>query len=78
MEVSGQLHVPAALLPRDRDPGTDWIGGWVGPRAVLDAVMKLKIHSPCRESNLRIPSLVAIPTELPGPVMLNNAHIMRR
>jgi hypothetical protein len=43
MEVSGQLHAPAALTPRERAPGTHWIGGWVGPRAVLDAVVKRKI-----------------------------------
>jgi hypothetical protein len=50
MEVSGQLH---AL---ERDPGTHWIGGWVGPRAVLDAVVvKRKIPSPRRESNPRTP-----------------------
>jgi len=29
MEVSGQLHVPAALPHRERAPGTQWIGGWV-------------------------------------------------
>jgi hypothetical protein len=50
MEVSGQLHAPAALPP-ERDPGTHWIGGWVGPRAVLDAVVKKKIPGPRRESN---------------------------
>jgi len=32
-----------------------WIGGWGGPRAVLDAVMKRKIRSPRRESNPRTP-----------------------
>jgi hypothetical protein len=32
------------------DPGTHWIGGWVGPRAGLKAVEKGKIL-PCRESN---------------------------
>jgi hypothetical protein len=55
MEVSGQLHAPAALPPRKEPPppGTDWKGGWVGPRAVLDAVVKRKIPTPCRESNLR-------------------------
>jgi hypothetical protein len=31
----------------------------VGPRAVLDAVVKRKIPSPRRESNLRIPDLPA-------------------
>jgi hypothetical protein len=32
MEVSGQLY------PQGKSPGTHWIGGWVSPRAVLDAV----------------------------------------
>jgi hypothetical protein len=40
---------------RERAPGTHWIGGWVGPRAVLDAVEKRKIHSPSRESKSRTP-----------------------
>jgi hypothetical protein len=53
MEVSGQLHSPAALPPRERAPRTNWIGGWVGLRAVLDAVVKRKIPSPSRESNPR-------------------------
>jgi hypothetical protein len=51
MEVSGQLQVPAAL-PQGKGP---WypldrrLGG------VLDAVVKRKIPSPCRESKPRIP-----------------------
>jgi hypothetical protein len=28
------------FTPRERAPGTHWIGGWVGPRAGLDAVAK--------------------------------------
>jgi hypothetical protein len=31
--------------------GSHWIGGWVGPRAGLDAVANRKIPSPCQESN---------------------------
>jgi len=27
---------PSRFTPRERIPGTHWIGGWVGPRAVLD------------------------------------------
>jgi len=46
MQVSGQLDAPATL-----PPGTHRIGGWVGLRAGLDAVVKRKIHSSCRESN---------------------------
>jgi hypothetical protein len=48
MEVSGQLHALAAS-------DTQWIGGWVGPKAVLDAVVKRKISSPRWESNPRTP-----------------------
>jgi hypothetical protein len=51
MEVSSQLHAPATLPLKERDPGTHWIGGWVGPRAVLDVVVKRKIPSPYQESN---------------------------
>jgi hypothetical protein len=46
---------PGRFTPRERDPGTHWIGGWVGPRAGLDAVVKRKIRSPRRESNPRTP-----------------------
>jgi hypothetical protein len=46
MELSGQLHAPAALTPKERAPGNHWIGGWVGTRAVLDAVVKRKIPAP--------------------------------
>jgi hypothetical protein len=46
---------PGRFTPKERAPGTHWIGGWVGPRAVLDAVVKRKIPSPCRESNPRTP-----------------------
>jgi hypothetical protein len=55
MEVSGQLHAPAALPPGKDPPGTRWIGGWVGPRAVLEAVVKRNIPSPLRKSNPRTP-----------------------
>jgi hypothetical protein len=37
MGVSGQRHAPAALYPGERTPGTHCTGGWVGPRAGLDA-----------------------------------------
>jgi hypothetical protein len=55
MEVSGQLHAPAAFTPTGRAPGTHWIGDWVGPKAILDAVVKRKIPSPRRESKPRTP-----------------------
>jgi hypothetical protein len=46
---------PGRYIPRERTPDTHWIGGWVGPRAVPDAVVKRKIPSPRRESNPRTP-----------------------
>jgi hypothetical protein len=53
MEVSGQLHTLAALPPGKESPipSLPWIGGWMGPRAGLDAVSERKILSLHRESN---------------------------
>jgi hypothetical protein len=51
MEVSSQLHAPGRFNPEEITRGTHWIGGWVGPRAGLDTVSKIKIPSPHRESN---------------------------
>jgi hypothetical protein len=31
---------PGHFTPRERAPGTHWIGGWVGPRATLDTMVK--------------------------------------
>jgi hypothetical protein len=38
-EWSGSRR-PGRFTPRERAPGTHWIGGWVGPRAVLDIILK--------------------------------------
>jgi hypothetical protein len=43
---------PGRFTPKKKVTGGHWIGGWVGPRAVLDAVEKKKISCSCRE---RIP-----------------------
>lgn len=37
IEVSAQLHTPAALTPGEA-PDIHWIGDWLGPRGSLDAV----------------------------------------
>jgi hypothetical protein len=29
---------PGRFTPEEKAPGTHWIGGWMGPRASLDAV----------------------------------------
>jgi hypothetical protein len=51
---------PGRFIPRERAPGTHWIGVRVGPRVVLDAVVKRKIPSPRQESNLRTPIVQAV------------------
>jgi hypothetical protein len=54
---------PCSFTPRDRALGIHWIGGLVGPRASLEAVMKRKFLIPCRDSNSQSfsPYLSAIP-----------------
>jgi hypothetical protein len=53
MEASGQLH-DAAALPQDKQTLLSYtIGGWVGPRAGLDAMEKRKTSCPCQVSNPR-------------------------
>jgi hypothetical protein len=44
---------PGRFTPRERAPGTHCIGGWVGPRDVLDTVVRRKIPSPRPQSNPR-------------------------
>jgi hypothetical protein len=39
------------FTPREGASGTHWIGGWVGPRAILDVVMR-KFPSPTRNQTL--------------------------
>jgi hypothetical protein len=51
MGVSGQHHAPAVLYPGEGTPGTHCTGGWVGPRAGLDAEARGKILCLCRGSN---------------------------
>jgi hypothetical protein len=51
---------PGRFTPRERTPGTLWIAGWVGPGAVLDAVVKRKVPSPRRESNPRTPIVQSV------------------
>jgi hypothetical protein len=58
MEVSGQLHVQAALPSRERAPGFYWVGGCMGPRTSLEVVEKRKNFSlPWIEPQLSSPLL---------------------
>jgi hypothetical protein len=43
MEVSHQLHTPAALPPKETAISTHYIDGWVGPKDGLDIMEKRKI-----------------------------------
>jgi hypothetical protein len=60
MEVSGKLHAPTALSPRERAPR------WFVLRAGLDAMVKRKFLAPYEDSNPPIIRLIAQPytTEL--------------
>jgi hypothetical protein len=40
---------PGRFTPGEGALGNHWIGGWVDPRAGLDALEKRKISYPCRE-----------------------------
>jgi hypothetical protein len=65
MEVSGQLHAQVALLPRRKPPATNFISGWVNPRAGLDVAELRKILSlPGKKKRFSSPQPVAIPTEI--------------
>jgi hypothetical protein len=46
-----EASCPSCFTPGERAPGTHWIGGWVGLRAILGTVEKREILH-CRESNL--------------------------
>jgi len=38
-------------LPLGKNTSTHWIGGWVGPRASLDVLEKIKIPCPYKDLN---------------------------
>jgi hypothetical protein len=52
---AGKLRCIHYFTPGVRASGTCWIGGWVGPRAILDTMVKRKIPSSRRQSNPRSP-----------------------
>ena len=51
MEVSGQLHAPAALPP-GKNLITHWIGSWVGPSAGMDVKEKEELPYLYRDPQL--------------------------
>jgi hypothetical protein len=59
-EWSASRPAPGPFTPREIAAGTHLIGGWVGPRAVVAAVVKRNIPSPRRESKPRTPIVQAV------------------
>jgi hypothetical protein len=64
------------FTPGERAPGTHWLGGWVNPRAGLDAMEKKKHLAlseiepePCSSSLYRLSYLLL------GPVLYFNGFI---
>jgi hypothetical protein len=51
MRVSGQLGALGVLPPGDIIRSIHYVGGWVGPRAGLEAVKEKYISCLCRETN---------------------------
>jgi hypothetical protein len=47
--------LPGRFTPTEKASGTHWIGGWVGPRAGLDAVEKSLLPFPGIEPQLSSP-----------------------
>jgi hypothetical protein len=64
------LRFGCALPPQGKDPGTHWIGGWVGLRACLNIEAGGKIFLPlsgieCWSSNLQSDTVLTDLPQLP-------------
>jgi hypothetical protein len=51
MDVNGQFHEVAALIPGESAPLPAEEEGWMGTRPGLDAMEKRKVSFPCQKSN---------------------------
>jgi hypothetical protein len=69
---------PSCFTSGERASDTHWIGGWVGPRASLNAVEQRKISCPCQELNPSCPahSLLLHQKTYPGSQILNILQII--
>jgi hypothetical protein len=69
MQVEWSVSRPGRFTTGEIAPGTQWIGGWVGPRAGLDVMEKRKNVSPLMQMepsflDRPVRSLVTMWTEL--------------
>jgi hypothetical protein len=73
-------HNPAALPnpPGERAPGTHWIGGWVGPRAIQDDVEKRKFLT-LLGLKLRLQPVASHYTDfaIPAPNAFSSSHYIQ-
>jgi len=46
MEVEWSASCPSHFTPRERDPGSHWIGGWGGPQSWSGHVVEEKNSQP--------------------------------
>jgi hypothetical protein len=75
--VSCQRHAPAEFYPRERNPGTHWIGGWVDLRAGLDAEAKEKSFAPVWGRTPVVQSVVRHCTDWATPAPFVVLEILR-
>jgi hypothetical protein len=71
--VSGQLPVPAALPP-EKASGTTSVGGWVDPRAGLEAMENTKYTTPVGNQTPAVQPVVRPYTDwdiLPPAIQMN-------
>jgi hypothetical protein len=61
------------LYPWGKNPGTSWIGGWVGLGASPDELEKRKFSFPCQESNPKS-AVHCVVTVLAGLLWLSHIH----
>jgi hypothetical protein len=55
---------PGRFTPKERAPGTHWIGGWVDVRAGLDAVVKRQTARQRREIQCMCDALITVVLQL--------------
>jgi hypothetical protein len=66
--------LPSRFTPGEGTSDTHKMGGWVGPRAGLDAVTKRETLSPCRELNPNHPIVQPVVSRYTGWAVSGRAY----